>query len=130
MLYNFVLETTIIVLWSLNNYCDNRDVITHTVPSSAPLNIIGEVVDSRSIYLSWYPPESSGRNGIIIGYFIQIFEVDTNSYFSFNRTNHTEFLLQQLHPYYNYNCSIAALTAVGRGPLSSPLLVQTDEDGE
>ena len=102
----------------------------YAVPSSVPLNFVGEVVDSRSIYLTWHPPEPSGHNGIIIGYFIQIIEVDTNSYFSFNRTNHTEFLLQQLHPYYSYNCSIAALTAVGGGPFSSPVLVQTDEDGE
>ena len=104
--------------------------LLHAVPSSPPLNFMGEAVDSWSIYLTWHPPEPSDRNGIITGYFIQVVEVDTNSYFSFNRTNNTEFLLQQLHPYYSYNCSIAAFTAIGRGPLSSSLLVQTDEDGE
>lgn len=102
----------------------------HAVPSSPPLNFTGEAMDSSSIYLSWHPPEPAERNGVITGYFIQIFEIDTNSYFSFNRTNHTEFLLQQLHPYYRYECSIGAFTAVGRGPLSSPVLVQTDEDGK
>ena len=88
------------------------------------------MVDSSSILLSWHPPEPSGRNGIITGYFVRMFEVDTNNYFVFNRTNHTEFLIQQLHPYYRYQCSVAAITAIGRGPLSSPVFVQTDEDGK
>ena len=36
---------------------------------------------------------------------------------------------QDLHPFYNYSCSVAAYTIVGTGP-SVETTVQTPEDGE
>ena len=101
----------------------NPDPFVNAVPSSPPLNVTREVAGSRSILLSWEPPEYSEHNGVINGYSVHVFEVATNNSFAFNRTSHTELLIQQLHPYYEYQCSVAALTSVGKGPLSVPILV-------
>lgn len=70
-----------------------------------------------------------GRNGIITGYTIRVLEVVTNAVFSFNLTNHTDFLVDSLHPFYDYQCSVAAVTVVGVGPLSEPVTVRTNESG-
>ena len=41
----------------------------------------------------------------------------------------TERLIANLHPFYNYTCSVAAET-IAQGPHSSTVLVTTLEDGE
>ena len=101
----------------------------HVAPSSAPLRLVGQAVNSERILLSWDLPEPSGRNGIVTGYTIRVREVATGSVFSYNLTNHTDFLVESLHPYYDYECSVAAATVVGIGPLSDPVTVRTNESG-
>ena len=101
----------------------------HAVPSSAPLRLVGQAVNSERILLSWDLPEPAGRNGIVTGYTIQVHEVATGSVFSYNLTNHTDFLVESLHPYYDYECSVAAATVVGFGPLSGPVTIRTNESG-
>ena len=102
----------------------------HSVPSSSPLRVVGQAVNAERILLSWDLPEPTGRNGLITGYTIQILEVPTNLTLSYNLTNRTDFLVDSLHPYYDYQCSVAAVTVVGAGPLSAPVTVRTDESGE
>ena len=34
-----------------------------------------------------------------------------------------------LHPYYTYNCTVAAETSVGIGPFSSPVVIRLPESG-
>ena len=99
------------------------------VPSSSPLRLVGQAVNSERILLSWDLPEPAGRNGIISGYTIRVLEIATGSIFSYNLTNHTDFLVESLHPYYDYECSVAAATVVGFGPLSEPVTVRTNESG-
>ena len=41
-----------------------------------------------------------------------------------------ELLLDNLEEYVNYNITVRAGTAAGLGVASTPILVQTDEDGE
>ena len=101
----------------------------HAVPSSAPLRLVGQAVNSERILLSWDLPEPAGRNGIVTGYTIRVHEVATGSVFLYNLTNHTDFLVESLHPYYDYECSVAAATVVGFGPLSDPVTIRTNESG-
>ena len=91
--------------------------------------MVGETVDAERILLSWDLPEPAGRNGIITGHTIRALEVPTGQVFSYNLTNHTDFLISNLHPYYDYQCSVAAVTVVGAGPFSEPVTVRTNESG-
>ena len=100
------------------------------VPSSPPRNVQGQTVNSRQIFLSWDIPEFGGRNGIITGYSVHVLEIITNTEFEYNVTNRTTFLVERLHPHYEYQCSVAAATIVGIGPYSVPIVINTDEDGE
>ena len=100
------------------------------VPSSPPQSVEGQTVNSRQIFLSWDNPEFGGRNGIITGYSINVLEIITNTEFAYNVINRTTVLVEQLHPHYEYQCSVAAATIVGMGPYSAPIVVKTDEDGE
>ena len=124
LLYSFVHNLCI-----FNAVIITRDFV-HSVPSSSPLRVVGQAVNAERILLSWDLPEPTGRNGLITGYTIQILEVPTNLTLSYNLTNRTDFLVDSLHPYYDYRCSVAAVTVVGAGPLSAPVTVRTDESGE
>jgi len=46
-----------------------------------------------------------------------------------NRTTNTVFTAENLHPYYNYKISVAAVT-VAMGPFSAALSQQTPQDGK
>lgn len=87
-------------------------------------------MNSQQIFLSWDTPEFGGQNGIITGYSVHVLEIITSTEFMYNVTNRTTILIEQLHPHYEYHCSVAAATIVGMGPYSAPLVIRTDEDGE
>ena len=80
--------------------------------------------------MTWEPPLPENRNGIITSYTIQLHEIVTGQTFLIQReANHTELLIDSLHPYYEYNVSIAAET-VAVGPFSESQTVRTLEDSE
>jgi len=54
--------------------------------------------------------------------------LDTGRVLSMTSSN-TSASRQDLHPFYNYSCSVAAYTIVGIGP-SVEITVQMPEDGE
>lgn len=100
-----------------------------TVPSLAPSNTVGRVVDSHTILLSWamLPPEH--HNGILQGYNITITERETGLEFHYLSAS-SMLTIPSLHPAYLYEWSVAAFTRIGRGPFSFPLSrIQTLEDG-
>ena len=80
----------------------------------------------------WQAPPSEDQNGQLRSYTISAFELQTNT-----STTHVgevsegpmQLRVESLHPYYDYVCSVAAVT-IGPGPYTSPLLVRTLEDGE
>ena len=98
-----------------------------TAPTASPQTVSGSSVSSTSISLSWLPPASGSQNGIIRRYDIQLVENETGNVFNYNTTE-TSLTISSLHPYYNYQCSVAAYT-VGLGPFSDPVVIQTPEDG-
>jgi receptor-type tyrosine-protein phosphatase Q len=98
-----------------------------TAPSSPPINVNIRQVTSISFMLSWSAPPLREQNGLIRHYSVRCihqegdFEILTDSL--------TERLITNLHPFYNYTCSVAAVT-IAPGPYSSTLLVTTLEDGK
>ena len=80
-----------------------------SAPSAGPKNLSPSFTNSSSVSLSWDSPDPDKVNGIIIHYIIKVFNVET--LISTEHTSQvTSITLNNLHPYYNYNCSIAAVT--------------------
>ena len=98
------------------------------MPDGPPLQLTVSDVRSTSFTLSWLPPEEEDRNGIIESYVVVCLVINTGSSHAVN-TSLTVLYLSMLHPYYQYNCSVAAMTIVGAGPNTEPLIVRTLEDG-
>ena len=84
-------------------------------------------MSSTAITLSWEPPLIGDQNGIITAYFVQLTELESG--ITSNRTsNSLNLTVPSLHPYYNYQWTVAAMT-IALGPSSTPSIVQTNEDG-
>ena len=111
--------------WSL--YCNNL-LFFYSVPSSPPQSPYGSAIGSTGISLFWDPPPADAQNGIITRYMISITEVETDRSFSlFSPT--TSVNVTSLHPFYTYNCTIAAETTVGDGPYTTSITIVTLQDG-
>ena len=103
----------------------------YTAPSGAPLfNNIMPNKTSTTLDLEWEPPLRQHRNGIIIRYSLQIRNVATGNVSVLNNIHSTNTTVRQLLPYTTYEYQIAAYTSVGRGPFTSPLSIQTNQDGK
>ena len=86
------------------------------------------VLGPTSIALSWSPPgPPSAVNGIIREYSVTVENVnlaEVETYIAFG----TSINITNLHPYTEYSCRVAAVT-VAMGPLSLPVNITTDQDG-
>ena len=101
------------------------------VPSAAPENLTGEALSSTSIIISWKPLPIEEQNGIIIHYTIHLLEVPTNRTLTYEQEGqHTMLVIDLLHPYYDYECSVGAATVVGSGPLSEIVTTRTLPDSK
>lgn len=95
-------------------------------PTSPPELFNATTTDSSQLLLQWSPPSIEGTNGIIQYYNITVTEVETGTV-THHVTSSTIFFINDLHPFYTYKCTVAAVT-IGEGPLAS-LIVQMPEDG-
>ena len=103
-------------------------ILSIPVPSSPPQTPRGNAMSSTIITLFWDPPPADAQNGIITQYRINITEVETERpILRFSST--TSVNVTSLHPYYTYNCAIAAETIIGAGPYTSVITVVTLQDG-
>ena len=100
-----------------------------SVPTSPPLNPTVSAVNSTAITFSWEHPPSDKRNGIITGYSLVLTELPTNMSTSYDQ-NGTWLVIGSLHPFYDYECMIAAKTNVGSGPYGSPFITRTSPDSK
>ena len=95
-----------------------------------PQNISVSVVSSVAISVTWQLPLPEDQNGIITSYTIQLYDTVTGETTLYLREgHHSQFLIDTLHPYYEYDVSMAAET-VEIGPFSAAQRVQTLEDGK
>lgn len=96
-------------------------------PTRPPVGLVANWINSSAFFLSWNAPPQEHWNGIIREYKIPVTEQNTGREF-LRSSNTPEIALELLHPYYNYTCTVAAMT-IRLGPFSTSLTVTTSEDG-
>ena len=97
-------------------------------PSGAPQSFSVIPISSTVLLTTWSPPAAEEQNGLLTGYVVELTEVVSGR----TRTNHTtETSLQwdSLHPYYTYQCRVAARTEAGNGPYTPLTPVTMPEAG-
>jgi len=115
------------------------------VPGGPPQNMTVDAISSTQILLSWKSPPSDVQNGRIRSYAIFVLEIQTNTSLTYEVNTSLTYEVNtsltyevntggrlqvgSLHPYFEYECSVAAVT-IGPGPYTSPLSVETFEDSE
>ena len=98
------------------------------VPTGAPRNLAAAAVSSTSISFTWEAPSFELQNGIIRSYHINVTELETGQMWSYVTPGiDTLLILNSLHPFYQYNCSIAANT-IALGP-TAYTVIQTQSEG-
>ena len=81
--------------------------------------------------MSWRPPTVGKQNGIIINYTIILVELLTNTTLTYEQGgNISDLIVDELHPYYEYKCSMVAATQVGNGPFTGYITIRTLGDGK
>ena len=98
------------------------------VPTDAPQAVDAVAVSSTSIRITWSPPPFEEQNGVIRFYYINVTELQTGHTQQFTAYgDETLQIVNLLHPFYIYECSVAAFT-VGVGP-AAYAQAQTDPSG-
>ena len=97
-------------------------------PSSPPRGLSGYTYGATIISLIWSPPPTMDINGIIDYYVVEVNEIHTGRSWTFQATD-PHINISSLHPYYIYECQVAAFTFV-QGPFTPPLQVVSGEDGK
>lgn len=97
-------------------------------PSAAPSGVNFNMITSSGFTLMWnaLPPEN--HNGVIRHYAIHIIEVATGIEYTLTSVM-TQKTIDFLHPYYNYTCTLSAVTN-HLGPSSAAVNITTAEDGK
>ena len=96
------------------------------MPEGPPTNVVAEAVDTRSILLSWEPPDPDLRNGIIGSYRITYSPVADSTNTRFITTGDTQELITVgITPNTSFSFIVAARTAVGGFGQNSPPIIQT-----
>ena len=86
-------------------------------------------ISSTSIRISWQAPLLELQNGDITSYHIRVLELETGMLQTFTTVPiDSIYVVNSLHPFYNYNCSVAAYTN-GLGPFDFDV-VQTLPEGK
>ena len=101
----------------------------YTVPSGYPQNTEATAVSSRMSTLSWDPPNYEDRNGVIIGYVINVTNTRRSETLQYT-SNTTALTLSTLSPYTTYYYIVAARTSAGTGPFSAVITLLTPQDGK
>ncbi|KAL7397528.1 hypothetical protein ABVT39_023484 [Epinephelus coioides] len=106
-------------------------------PSAPPQDIKCSSTSSTSLLVSWRPPPLKSQNGVLAGYRVHYQVVGPSEGGSDDGepteeptvpATEAQVLLQRLEKWTQYHITVAALTAIGPGPESEPLICRTDED--
>ena len=79
-----------------------------------------------TISLAWQLPLPQDRNGVILGYTVQVTSVLSRADTTMITTPYTNFTITFLAPYTVYECIVAAYTRIGTGPSSNIVLARTE----
>ncbi|XP_065348547.1 cell adhesion molecule Dscam2 isoform X2 [Cloeon dipterum] len=103
------------------------------VPSKAPQEVRCVALSPQSVQVSWQPPPAANVHGLLQGYKL-VYELSepaaahSNSPPESRQTTALTIVLQGLARHSNYTVQVAAITGVGDGPLSRPVVCRTAED--
>ncbi|XP_069482039.1 receptor-type tyrosine-protein phosphatase delta isoform X4 [Ambystoma mexicanum] len=101
-------------------------------PSAPPQDIRCTSPSSTSILVSWLPPPVEKQNGIITEYAIKYVGLDGEDVKPHDildiSSDTTQYLLEHLEKWTEYQITVTAHTDVGPGPESLAVLIRTDED--
>ncbi|KAF4803812.1 DCC netrin 1 receptor [Turdus rufiventris] len=97
------------------------------VPSAAPRNVSLEVVNSRSIKVSWLPPPPGGQNGFLTGYKIRQRKSSRRGETETLEPNNLWYLFTGLERGSHYSFQVSAMTANGTGPPSDWVGAETPD---
>uniref|UniRef100_A0A8C4UNC6 Netrin receptor DCC n=1 Tax=Falco tinnunculus TaxID=100819 RepID=A0A8C4UNC6_FALTI len=98
------------------------------VPSAMPQNVSLEVVNSRSIKVSWSPPPPGTQNGFITGYKIRHRKTTRRGEIETLEPNNLWYLFTGLEKGSQYSFQVAAMTVNGTGPSSDWYTAETPEN--
>ena len=84
-------------------------------------------INSTTLLVSWMPPPFEHQNGIIREYRVNITEMETGMVYRLVTTARS-LTVPSLHPFYTYNCTVAAVT-IAEGPYSVEVNITMPEDG-
>ena len=97
-------------------------------PASSPLNITTSNQSPTSVAVTWAPPTSGDRNGIVRRYWLVLQETETGNDWTRSTTT-THYLFDFLQEDFDYSLRLAADT-VEIGPFSEELIFTTLPDGK
>ena len=113
----------------LHQVIHNNNPFSISAPRGPPTSITATALSPTSILLNWNLPLPEDRNGDITGYVINVTNLDNGTVLQFTTVLVSNFTLSTLKPFTVYISTISARTAVGVGPFSGVISVQTLEDG-
>ena len=107
-------------------------LLTPIAPSSSPSDVTVTAASSTSLTLQWALLSAEEWNGDQRGFTISIVELESSQMMSVvvRTSASTSYTVSSLHPFYNYQCSIAAYNSAGTGPYSDTVSVMLPPDGE
>ena len=108
----------------LRHPCSNS-----AAPSAPPTFLNHSQLTAFSVHLEWIPPPSEYWNGIIRQYVLIRTELETGTNVVTQSLPQAEHTVGNLHPFYNYNFSVCAVTVL-QGPCSDAYTVKTLEHSE
>lgn len=98
------------------------------VPSAPPQSLSGIAHSSTVVSLTWFAPPLVSIHGILQYYVVKLREQETGRMWTFVSVA-AQINIGSLHPYYNYECTVAAHTIAGTGLYTGAVVVQTHEAG-
>ena len=98
-------------------------------PGVAP-EVVSIIPDEQSVNVSWMMLNCQDRHGNITMYEVHYSIVGDSVNLTSNTTNgdETSLIVDRLEEFTNYTIQVRAYTAVGPGPYSDPMDVQTLQD--
>uniref|UniRef100_A0A665WYY6 protein-tyrosine-phosphatase n=1 Tax=Echeneis naucrates TaxID=173247 RepID=A0A665WYY6_ECHNA len=106
-------------------------------PSAPPQDIQCSTTSSTTLLVSWRPPPLRSQNGDLVGYRVHYQVAGPSDGVGDDGeameepmvpASDEQVLLQRLEKWTQYRVTVSALTVIGPGPESEPLICRTDED--
>ena len=104
--------------------------VPFSAPSTAPQNLSISISSSTSIQMSWQLPRDDHINGVLRHFHVMVLLIADSTVSYSIIVDHTTFEIQvdDLHPNYQYICSVTAVTTED-GPAAN-VVIQMPTDGE